>query len=235
MQNELNDFIYDNVIEDVLLPATQSALIKRSKDIIFQAKKIAQKIIREAELECEQIRSESYRDGYERGLIMSINAVCQFIDHSQKHTHEIEMKIHNDLKGILSDIVSEDEFNVRVAEKWGEGVNKVNDPLPINILMPYTSRKLKDRFSQAVKHHHNGGVIFEFHDEHRFVFKYNNRLAEFYPEEFINSTINTLTSRYNLEERQVEISNEAIRYLHEQLSLLYPPLNEYNVEQVEDE
>ncbi len=78
-------------------------------------------------------------------------------------------------------------------------------------------------------------MIFEFHDEPRFVFKYNNRLAEFYPEEFIYATVDALTSKYTFAERKREISNEAIRYLHEQLSLLYPPLQEEGIAELTDE
>ena len=235
MQNEPHDIIFRNIAEDVLLPASKLSLIKRSHDIIAQAKKNASRIIKEAEAECEQIRRESYSAGYEQGLVMSLSSVCQFIDNSEKHTQEMEVKIRNDLKNTLSDIISEDDFNVKVVEHWAEGLDKGDESLPLHILMPYANRKLKERFAQAIKKNHSGGVIFEFHDEPRFVFKYNNRLAEFYPEEFIYATVDALTSKYTFAERKREISNEAIRYLHEQLSLLYPPLQEEGIAELTDE
>lgn len=231
MQNEPHDILFRNVAEDVLLPAAKLSLIRRSHDIIAQAKKNASRIIKEAEAECEQILRESSRAGYEQGLVMSIGSVCQFIDNSEKHTQEMEAKIRIDLKNTLSDIISEDDFNIRVVEHWAEGLDKSDESLPLLILMPYANRKLKERFAEAIKKQYSGGVIFEFHDQPRFVFKYNNRLAEFYPEEFVNTTVDVLTSKYTFAERTREISDEAIRYLHEQLSLLYPPLPEENVEE----
>lgn len=235
MQNTPHDFFFRNVAENVLLPAAKSALIKRTYDIIAQAKKNAARIIKEAEAECEQIRLEAYRLGYEQGLVMSIDSLCQFINNSEKHTYEMEVKIRNDLKNILSDIISEDDFNIKVVEHWVEGLDKNDDALPLHILMPYANQKIKNRFSQAIKGQYAGGVVFEFHDEPRFVFKYNNRLAEFYPEEFVCSTVDMLISKYKFSERQSEISSEAIRYLHEQLSLLYPPLHKYEFENSADE
>lgn len=235
MQNEPHDIILQNVSEGVLLPAARLSLIKRSHDIIAQAKKNAHRIIKEAEAECEQIRCESYRAGYEQGLMMSIGSVCQFIDNSEKYTQEMEVKIRNDLRNILTDIISEDDFNVKVVKHWAEGLDKSDESLPLHILMPYANLKLKQRFAQAIKEHYAGNVIFEFHDEPRFVFKYNNRLAEFYPDEFVYATVNALTSKYTFAERTREISNEAIMYLHEQLSLLYPPLHEEDIEELTDE
>ena len=40
MQNEPHDIIFRNIAEDVLLPASKLSLIKRSHDIIAQAKKM---------------------------------------------------------------------------------------------------------------------------------------------------------------------------------------------------
>lgn len=235
MQNEPHDIIFRDVAEGVLLPSVKLSLIKRSHDIIAQAKKNATRIIKEAEAECEQIRRESYMAGFEQGLVMSLGSVCQYIDDSEKNTHEMEVKVRNDLRDFLSDIISEDDFNIKVVEHWADGIDKSDESLPLYILMPYTNRRLKERFAQAIKKQYSGAVIFEFHEEPRFVFKYNNRLAEFYPEEFVNDTVDTLTSRYTLAERTREISNEAIRYLHEQLSLLYPSLPEEDIEELPDE
>lgn len=235
MQNEPHDIIFRDVAEGVLLPAAKLSLIKRSHDIIAQAKKNASRIIKEAEAECERIRRESYMAGFEQGLVMSLGSVCQYIDNSEQNAHEMEIKLRNDLRTLLSDIISEDDFNIKVVEHWAEGIDKSDQSLPLHILMPYANRRLKERFAQAIKKQYSGAVIFEFHEEPRFVFKYNNRLAEFYPEEFVNDTVDTLASKYTLAERTREISNEAIRYLHEQLSLLYPSLPEEDLEELPDE
>lgn len=235
MPNEANNFILGNVSEDVLLPANKLKLVQRSDDIVKQAKMNALKIIKEAEAESESIHRQSYRAGYEQGLAMSIDSVCKYIDNSVKHAHEMEEKIREELRHFMSDIISEDDFKVKVVEHWLEGIEKNDDTLPLNILMPHTNRKLKDLFLLAIKRQCSGSVIFDFHDEPRFVFKYNNRLAEFYPEEFVYTTVDTLTSKYSLSESQVEISRDAIRYLHERLSSLYPLSYENEIEDLADE
>lgn len=235
MPNETNDFISQSIHEGVLLPADKLALVKRTNDIIKQAKTNAIKMIKEAEAESEAIRLESYRAGYEQGLVMSIDSVCRYIDNSARHAHEMEMEIRNNLKNVISSIINEDDFNVKVAEHWVTGLDKQDESSSLNILIPYANRKLKERFALAIKKQYSGNVIFEFHDEPWFVFKYNDRLAEFYPDEFVYTTVDTLTSKHSLTERQVEISSETIRYLHEQLSILYPPPQENESEDLIDE
>lgn len=166
---------------------------------------------------------------------MSVDSICQFIDNSEKYTHEMVMKIQNDLKCILSDVMSEEDFDIKVVEHWVEFIDKNDDLLPLNILMPYTKRKLKDRFTQAIESQYAGNIVFEFHNEPRFVFKYKSRLAEFYPQEFIDSTVNALTSKYISTERQIEISMEAIRYLNEQISQRYLLSQRDDIEGLTDE
>lgn len=222
MPKEIANIASHKVLDNILISSKTLRKIRKSNDVIKQAKENAKKIIKEASQQSDHIRNESYRIGYERGLLMAIDSVCQFIDNNSKYAHELYLKVQEDIKELLSDILDEETVLLKVLDQWVDELDRKDTKSPLCILMPYANRRFKNGLSRVVESKYAGSVIFEYHHEPRFVFKYKERLAEFYPEEFIYSTVGKLTGAIAFYPDHQQISAEALQHLHEQLSLRYP-------------
>ncbi|MFW8217374.1 hypothetical protein ACOIDV_30610, partial [Klebsiella pneumoniae] len=85
--------------------------------------------------ESDNIQKEAYRVGYERGLLMSIDSVCQFIDNNSSYAHELYLKVQKDIKILLSDILDEEAVILNVLEQWVDELDKDDKNSPVCILM----------------------------------------------------------------------------------------------------
>ncbi|WP_227318236.1 hypothetical protein [Cedecea davisae] len=226
MQNEIANRSSHKALDNVLIPSKTLRKLRAGESVVEQAKYRAQRLIKEAQQESERIRNEAQRIGYERGLLMSIESICQFIDNSSAYAHELYLKVREDIKDLLSDILDEETIILKILEQWVDELDKDDKKSPVCILMPYANRRFRTGLSRVVESKYAGSLVIEYHNEPRFVFKYKERLAEFYPEEFIYSTVTKLTGEIAFLPDNQRISSQAIQHLHEQLSLRYPLTNE---------
>lgn len=226
MQNETSNNSSYKILDNVLIPSRKLRKLRAGESIVEQAKHRAKQLIKEAQLESDNIRNEAQRIGYERGLLMSIESICQFIDNSSAYAHELYLKVREDVKELLSEILDEETIILKMLEQWVDELDKDDKKSPVCILMPYANRRFRAGLSRVVESKYAGSLVFEYHNEPRFVFKYKERLAEFYPEELIYSTVTNLTSGIAFYPDHQKISAEAIQHLHEQLSLRYPLTSE---------
>lgn len=212
--------------ENVLIPAGLSRKFRTSDLIIKKAQSHAKKMIKEAAQECDAIQNEAYRTGYERGLLASIDSVCQFIDNSSKYAYDLYLKIQGDINELLSDLLDGETVLLKILDSWIDGLDKSDKQSPLCILMPYASRRFRNSLTRVAESKYAGAVVFEYHHDPRFVFKYKDKLAEFHPEEFIYSTVNTLTGKIPFHYDCQHISAKAIQHLHDQLSFRYKIIND---------
>lgn len=226
MPKEITNIAPHKALENVLIPSKTLKKIREGDGLLRQAKSRAKQLIKQDAQESDNIQKEAYRVGYERGLLMSIDSVCQFIDNNSSYAHELYLKVQKDIKILLSDILDEEAVILNVLEQWVDELDKDDKNSPVCILMPYANRRFRTGLSRVVESKHTGSVVFEYHHEPRFVFKYKERLAEFFPEEFIYSSVETLTGGIDFYPDHQKISEQAIQHLHEQLSLRYPQCDE---------
>ncbi|WP_345829403.1 hypothetical protein AAGR22_20870 [Erwinia sp. HDF1-3R] len=228
MQAETNDIIFHKALESVLVPGSFLKKMRESDDIIARAESRARKIVKDAVRESESIRKESYRTGYERGLLMSVDSVCQYIDNSVQYAEELYLKVESDIKKLLTELFDQENVLLKIVDEWIDTLDKKNDDLPLYILMPYANRRFKVNLTEAIKNKHQGSVVFQYHQEPRFVFKYKEHLAEFYPEEYIASTVKSLMDNRDFYYDSQKISAEAIQGLHQRIALYYQPVDKVN-------
>ncbi|MFU9136524.1 hypothetical protein [Erwinia tasmaniensis] len=226
MQAETNNYLLQKVLENVLVPGSTLRKMRKSDDIIANAESRARKIVKNAVREGENIRKESYRTGYERGLLISVDSVCQYIDNSVQYAETLYLKIESDLKNLVTELFDEESVLLKIVDEWIDTLDKTDTDAPLNILMPYTNRRFKVNLTEAIKSKHPSGAIFQYHQEPRFVFKYKEHLAEFYPEEHIASTVKSLMDNCDFYHDCQKISTEAIQNLHQRIALYYQPVEE---------
>lgn len=172
---------------------------------------------------------------------MSIDSVAQYMESYRQHAYDLHNQLKSDVKNLLEEVLQDESVFLKVVEKWVDEIDKDDNHSPINILMPYANRKYKFKLLELIGGRHEGGVSFEYHHEPRFVLKYKNTLAEFYPDEFIDSQANIILSKYNELIDCSHLSSEALHYLHNKL-MQYLPVedesvysDENNVEEIDYE
>lgn len=226
MQAETNNNLFQTALENVLVPGPLLRKMRKSDDIIANAESRARKIVKDAVREGETIRKESYRTGYERGLLMSIDSVCQYINNSVQYAETLYLNIESDIKKLLTELLDEESVLLKIVDEWIDALDKRDNDSPLYVLMPYANRRFKVNLMEAIKSKHPGGAVFQYHQEPRFVFKYKEHLAEFYPEEHIASTVKSLMDNRDFYYDSHMISVEAIQNLHQRIALYYQPADD---------
>lgn len=233
MQKEITSTSSVKVLENVLLTRSEIFARKRKNDIVEEAQRRAKEIVKEAHQEAEIVSKEAYLFGYERGLLMSIASVTQYMESYRQHAYELHSKLKSEVKQVLEEVLEDESVFIKVVEKWVDETDKDDEHSPVNILMPYANRRYKFKLMELINEKHKGGVAFEYHHEPRFVLKYKNRLAEFYPDEFIEEQTNVILSKYNDLMDCSQLSNDALYHLHSKISEYFPSDNEFM--QVDDD
>ncbi|WP_291972015.1 hypothetical protein [Candidatus Symbiopectobacterium sp.] len=208
--------------ENVLLTNKNRVAHNLRINVVAQAREHAKKIINDASRDAEAIRQQAYRDGYEHGLVTSIETVTGFIEDKQGIVNELYGQVRQRARRLLSDTVNKESVICTLFESWADEIDGRDDKTPFYILLPSDRRRYKRRLMAYIDSIHRGGVIFEYHQDLRYVFKYREQLVEFLPETFVDNQIDTFFDTQSLYESCEQLSQQTLEKLHEQLGTYSP-------------
>ncbi|MCW2477105.1 hypothetical protein [Candidatus Symbiopectobacterium sp. NZEC151] len=218
------DTSYADMLQENVLLANKNRVTHNLKiSVVAQAREHAKKIIREANRDAEAIRQQAYRNGYEHGVMTSIETVTRFIEDKQGIVNEIYGQVRQQAKRLLSDTVNKESVICALFESWADEIDGRDDKTPFYILLPDDRRRYKRRLMAYIDSMHRGGVIFEYHQDLRYVFKYREQLVEFLPETFVDNQIDTFFDTQSMYESCEQLSQQTLEKLYAQLEMYSPP------------
>lgn len=114
------------------------------------------KIISDASRDAEAIRQQAYRDGYEHGVVTSIETVNSFIEDKQGIVNELYGQVRQRAKRLLSDTVNKESVICALFESWADEIDGRDDKTPFYILLPSDRRRYKRRLMAYIDSMHRG-------------------------------------------------------------------------------
>lgn len=215
---------YVNMLQENVLLTNKNRVVHNLKiSVVAQAREHAKKIISDASRDAEAIRQQAYRDGYEHGVVTSIDTVTGFIEDKQGIVNELYGQVRQRVKRLLSDTVNKESVICALFENWADEIDGRDDKTPFYILLPSDRRRYKRRLMAYIDGMHRGGVIFEYHQDLRYVFKYREQLVEFLPDTFVDNQIDTFFDTQSLYESCEQLSQQTLEKLYEKFGKHSPP------------
>ncbi|CNF34517.1 hypothetical protein [Yersinia kristensenii] len=230
MQNETINFNALDIQENVLMSGACKRSYKKAKTLVEQARYHAKGMINAAHHDAEAIYHESHRIGYERGLLLGVDTIAQFINNKNRHMNEIHSQLRDEFKALIIQAVDTESVLLALFENWVDGIEKKDDTVPFYILLPATSRRYKKKLKQYINDTHQGSVVFEYHQDSRYVFKYREQLVEFAPDSVIDTQIDGLLKNKDIYSLSETLFTEALYQLNEHIQKYFPPANMNSLE-----
>lgn len=222
MQKETRSLSALKIQENVLLKRADRQNYVTAKNTLAQAQRQAKKIVSDAYQEADSVRQSSYCAGYERGLLMAIEAVTLFIDNRHLLVNNLYLQLRNDVRALLTDAVSRESVITALFENWAESIDNKEDSSPLYILLPLSRRHYKKKMMAFIERTHQGNAIFEFHQDSHYVFKYREQLVEFSPELFVENQADVLLANKDLYSECEKVSADALHRLHDYINQYLP-------------
>lgn len=222
MQKENRSLNALNVRENVLIKDMHRQQYLTSKNIVSQAQYRAKNMVNAACQEADLIQKTAYRTGYERGLLMAVEAVTLFINSRDQLVNDVYRQLRDEVKTLLMEAVNQESVILALFENWTGEIELGDGNHPFHILLPFANRQYTSRLMAFISHRHPGGVIFEFHQDSHYVFKYREQLVEFSPEIFVDNQAEDLLVKHDLYAECETLSMDALDQLHEQIKTHLP-------------
>lgn len=222
MLNEVEKSYSDMLRENVLLPNKNRLTHNLRVNLATQARIHAKKTISDARREAETIRRQAYHNGYERGVMASIEAMAGFIEDKQSIVNDVYQQVREQVKDLLNDTVNKESVICALFESWADEIDERDNKTPFYILLPRDRRRYKRRLMTYIDSLHMGGAVFEYHQDLRYVFKYREQLVEFSPETFVDNQIDSLLVTQSLYAGCEQLSTQTLQKLHAQIEKNLP-------------
>ena len=222
MPYEVEKSYSDMLKENVLLPNKNRLIHNLRISLVAQARAHAKKIISDAGREAETIRLQAYHNGYERGVMASIEAVTGFIEDKQNIVNDVYQQVREQVKDLLNDAVNKESVICALFENWADEIDGRDNKTPFYILLPRDRRRYKRRLMAYIDSMHMCGAVFEYHQDLRYVFKYREQLVEFLPEVFVDNQMDALLVTQPLHACCEQLSAQALQKLQTQIEKNLP-------------
>jgi len=213
-------------------PIFGEVLIKRkhllrqcqSIDMVNDARRQASRLVKAAQAEADEIRQRAYHAGYQEGIVASAAAVADYLGQQHRLAGELQQQINRHARQLLSSAVSHPEIMLELLDEWLKSLPAKNNSESLILLMPAAARGAHAQMKRKLQAAWLGNSTIEYHQDHRFVMKCGERVAEFDGEDFIQNAALHLTTIDTLPDACRELGEAAQRRLFEIFTQHFTPI-----------
>ncbi|WP_380178206.1 hypothetical protein [Kalamiella sp. sgz302252] len=172
------------IAENVLLSRSQREKKAEFDNLIAQAKKKAKNIIAQSQKKAEEIERQASIAGYERGVLIAAEAVCQYIASADRQAKELSGALKEKMENFLSEFFADENTLLTILDRWvAESVQ--DETATVQILMPESCRPFHRKIVDLIGEKRANNAVVVYHSETEFVFKCKDRIASFDPKMLI--------------------------------------------------
>ncbi|HFW3352381.1 TPA: hypothetical protein ACIVDT_003574 [Salmonella enterica subsp. enterica serovar Eastbourne] len=150
-----------------------------------QARQRAKEIIKDAQIEAQELQKNSCREGFQQGMLTALQQIATYLSDSNRALARWQKKLDKHVREVMSISVNHPETLMLVLDEWFSGIN--TPECAVHILFPVSMKDIHSEIAERLNEKWGGGVNIEFHSESTFVFRCGDDIAEFSPVVFIES------------------------------------------------
>ncbi|WP_426817157.1 hypothetical protein ACP3TC_20710 [Winslowiella sp. 2C04] len=204
MQKNLQSHFELAAIEDTLLTRDYLAARKRTNNIDAVAREQAKKIINQAWQQSDEIKKESFNQGFEAGFIHCISHIVAHFNAINQEQKRLESVLAERIISMLQATFRDNDLFLSIVIDWYER-NKISGHDEILLTMPLGHKKLAAQLCERLRPQ----ILIEpkvaFHAYDFYQVKTGDQIIEFNSEEFTSALIKHLV--YENDDIRNRISN----------------------------
>ncbi|KVN41160.1 hypothetical protein WJ64_32670 [Burkholderia ubonensis] len=172
--------------EGVLIARSQ--LVQQRKIVTLEkdARRNASRIVKTAEQEAAQIRSEAFASGYQDGMLSAVRALVLYIGDCNSQEVRQRRRLEAYVRAMLSAALSHPGTLLAVLDEWLNEFDSTERSATLHLLLPVASRSASVLTEADLRDAWDGPVIIDYHDEPHFVMRCADQIAEFSPARFVD-------------------------------------------------
>lgn len=197
----------------ILIKREQLARQRRAEDIYHQARRQAVKLIKQAEVEAEQLRRQARSDGFQQGVLASASVVATFLAERQAQSQSLQYQVDDHARALLTHALTHADLPLRLLEEWLAEQVRLPPAEMLTLLVPETIGTTIAQMKRQLGALWPGKYEILRHPGNSFKMKYGTQVAEFDAGEFIDATVRQLTSAPDYDGETRRLSEEALQQL----------------------
>jgi hypothetical protein len=155
-----------------------------------QAQQHARRIIRDAQQEGEVIRQHAYQQGYQQGMLDTLQQTASYMADSQTLDWRCRERLSQHAKAMLSSAVDHPETLLLVLDEWLRNLSASDETLYLTL--PATAHTLQPRLMDVLSASWTGKIQLDYHARPDFVMRLADQVAEFSPAQYVESATRAL-------------------------------------------
>lgn len=211
MQEKSQPHFKPVAIEGTLLTRDYLAASKRGKHIEQVARGEAKKITNEAWRQSQEIKNNSFNEGFEAGLLCCIeNIVAHFIATRQEQL-KLEAALEEKIVLIMKSVFKDNEIFLSVVIDWYKQ-NKVSESSEVVLTLPESKKRLADKLCERLRPQLLTEPKVFFHPHNFYQVKTGDQMIEFNSEQFTSKMVqHLLHNNDDISRRVREISQDSLQ------------------------
>lgn len=191
MQKNLQSHFELAAIEDTLLTRDYLAARKRTNNLDIVAREQAKKIINQAWQQSDEIKKESFNQGFEAGLVYCIGHIIAHFNAINEEQKRIESVLAERIISMLQSTFRDNDLFLSIVIDWYER-NKITERDEILLTIPLGHKNLAAKLCERLRPQ----ILIEpkvvFHEYNFYQVKTGDQLIEFNSDEFTSAIVKHL-------------------------------------------
>lgn len=202
-------------VEGVLLNRKQLKRRMRTICLEQQAQQHARRIVRDAQQEAKLIRQHAYQEGFQQGMLESLQQTASYMADSQTLDGRCRERLSQYVRTMLSSAVDHPETLLLVLDEWLRNLPTSDETLYLTL--PTTAHTLNPRLMDVLFDCWKGKIQLDYHARPDVVMRHADQVAEFSPPQYVESaTRGLLQTLDTLSQDCRQISDAALQEFIEQ-------------------
>lgn len=174
-----------HIIDGTLLRRSALQDASRAERLEQQARRNAQRLLRDAEQQAETLRQHGYQAGYQQGLLEALQHVAAYLAASQAMARYWTERLDEHARAMLASAVDHPDTLLLLIDEWLRGQECADATLQLTL--PESARAHQARLMALLAEQWPGSIQLDYHAEPRCVMRCGDQLAEFAPELYVEA------------------------------------------------
>lgn len=184
-----------------------------------QAQQHVQRLLRDAQRKAESLQQHAYQDGYQQGILCTMQQVASYLANSQTMAWRWRERLSAQAREMLSAAVNHPDTLVLLLDEWLHNLPEPDKTLYLTL--PDTANSLQPRLMALLATNWGGAIQLDYHADTRFVMRYDDQVAEFSPEQYVEPATHSLQQSLDaMQQDYRRISAHALQALIEEWQVL---------------
>lgn len=174
-----------HIIDGTLLRRSALQGASRAERLEQQARRNAQRLLRDAEQQAETLRQHGYQAGYQQGLLDALQHVAAYLAASQAMAWHWRERLVEHARAMLASAVDHPDTLLLLLDEWLRGQERADATLQLTL--PKSARAHQATLMALLAEQWPGSIQLDYHAEPRCVMRCGDQLAEFAPELYVEA------------------------------------------------